>query len=170
MAARTASLWRLAQDWMDLDTGAVLCAAEDFRCAGRGAAAVGGRWNGVGSVVIYLADSLALAQLEKRVHTPQRPPRDMVAVEVSLPAAALVAAQTPVLPPGWNADNVDWSVGRTASQAIGDAWLEEGAALLLRVPSVVVPAGWNYLFNPAHADARRVQTRRVLYRADPRLW
>ena len=55
-------------------------------------------------------------------------------------------------------------------QAIGDAWLEEGAALLLRVPSVVVPAGWNYLLNPAHADARKVRTRRMVYRADPRLW
>ena len=55
-------------------------------------------------------------------------------------------------------------------QAIGDAWLEEGAALLLRMPSVVVPAGWNYLLNPAHADARKVRTRRMVYRADPRLW
>lgn len=170
MAARMATLWRLAQDWLDLDTGAVLCAAEDFSCAGRGAAAVGGRWNSVGSVVIYLADSFALAQLEKRVHTPLRPPREMVAVEVSVPAAVLEAAQTPVLPAGWNADNVDWSVGRTATQAIGDAWLVEGATLLLRVPSVVVPAGWNYLLNPAHADRRKLRTRRIEHRPDPRLW
>ena len=28
MAARTATLWRLAQDWIDLDTGALLCAAD----------------------------------------------------------------------------------------------------------------------------------------------
>mgnify|MGYP003402383168 CR=1 FL=1 len=27
MAARTATLWRLAQDWIDLETGALLCAA-----------------------------------------------------------------------------------------------------------------------------------------------
>lgn len=170
MAVRMATLWRLAQDWLDLETGAVLCAAEDFSCAGRGAAAAGGRWNSVGSVVIYLADSLALAQLEKRVHTPLRPPRGMVAVEVSLPGAALEAAETPVLPVGWNADNVDWSVGRTATQAIGDAWLEEGATLLLRVPSVVVPAGWNYLLNPAHPDRRKLRTRRIDHRPDPRLW
>ena len=76
MAVRTATLWRLAQDWIDLETGALLCAAEDFACAGNGAAAVGGRWNSVGRPVIYLADSLALAQLEKRVHTPLRPPRE----------------------------------------------------------------------------------------------
>lgn len=170
MAARTATLWRLAQDWIDLDTGALLCAAEDFACAGNGAAAVGGRWNSVGRPVIYLSDSLALAQLEKRVHTPLRPPRGMVAVEVTLPAAVLAAAATLGPPEGWDADNVDWSVGSTDSQRAGDDWLAGGDTLLLRVPSVVVPVGWNYLLNPAHADARRVATRRIAHRPDPRLW
>lgn len=170
MAARTATLWRLAQDWIDLDTGALLCAAEDFACAGTGAAAVGGRWNSVGRPVIYLSDSLALAQLEKRVHTPLRPPRGMVAVEVTLPAAVLAAAATLSPPEGWDAENVDWSVGSTDSQRAGDDWLTGGETLLLRVPSVVVPVGWNYLLNPAHADARRVATRRIAHRPDPRLW
>lgn len=170
MAARTATLWRLAQDWIDLETGALLCAAEDFACAGNGAAAAGGRWNSVGRPVIYLADSLALAQLEKRVHTPMRPPRDLVAVEAIVPAAAVASAEGVVLPDDWGADNVDWSVGSAASQGIGDDWLARGTSLLLRVPSVVVPVGWNYLLNPAHPDARRVATRRIEYRPDARLW
>lgn len=170
MAARTATLWRLAQDWIDLETGALLCAAEDFACAGNGAAAVGGRWNSVGRPVIYLADSLALAQLEKRVHTPMRPPRDLVAVEAIVPAAAVASAEGVVLPDDWDADNVDWSVGSAASQGIGDDWLARGTSLLLRVPSVVVPVGWSYLLNPAHPDARRVRTRRIEYRPDVRLW
>lgn len=170
MAARTATLWRLAQDWIDLETGALLCAAEDFACAGNDAAAAGGRWNSVARPVIYLADSLALAQLEKRVHTPMRPPRDLVAVEAIVPAAAVASAEGVVLPDDWDADNVDWSVGSAASQCIGDDWLARGTSLLLRVPSVVVPVGWNYLLNPAHPDARRVRTRRIEYRPDARLW
>lgn len=170
MAARTATLWRLAQDWIDLETGALLCAAEDFACAGNDAAAAGGRWNSVGRPVIYLADSLALAQLEKRVHTPMRPPRDLVAVEAIVPAAAVASAEGVVLPDDWDADNVDWSVGSAASQCIGDDWLARGTSLLLRVPSVVVPVGWSYLLNPAHPDARRVRTRRIEYRPDARLW
>lgn len=170
MAARTATLWRLAQDWIDLETGALLCAAEDFTCAGNGAAAVGGRWNSVGKPVIYLADSLALAQLEKRVHTPLRPPRDLVAVEVTLPAALVAAAETVEPPEGWDAPNVDWSVGSTVSQRTGDEWLARGTSLLLRVPSVVVPVGWNYLLNPAHPGARRLVTRRIGYQPDQRLW
>jgi RES domain-containing protein len=170
MAARTATLWRLAQDWIDLETGALLCAAEDFACAGNDAAAAGGRWNSVARPVIYLADSLALAQLEKRVHTPMRPPRDLVAVEAIVPVAAVASAEGVVLPDDWDADNVDWSVGSAASQCIGDDWLARGTSLLLRVPSVVVPVGWNYLLNPAHPDARRVRTRRIEYRPDVRLW
>ena len=170
MAARTATLWRLAQDWIDLETGALLCAAEDFACAGNDAAAAGGRWNSVARPVIYLADSLALAQLEQRVHTPLRPPRDLVAVEAIVPAAAVASAEGVVLPDDWDADNVDWSVGSAASQCIGDDWLARGTSLLLRVPSVVVPVGWNYLLNPAHPDARRVRTRRIEYRPDVRLW
>ena len=170
MAVRTATLWRLAQDWIDLETGALLCAAEDFACAGNGAAAVGGRWNSVGRPVIYLADSLALAQLEKRVHTPMRPPRDLVAVEAIVPAAAVASAEGVVLPDDWDADNVDWSVGSVDSQCAGDDWLAGAETLLLRVPSVVVPVGWNYLLNPAHVDARRVATRRIPHRPDPRLW
>ena len=170
MAARTATLWRLAQDWIDLETGALLCAAEDFACAGNDAAAAGGRWNSVARPVIYLADSLALAQLEKRVHTPMRPPRDLVAVEAIVPAAAVASAEGVVLPDDWDADNVDWSVGSAASQCIGDDWLARGISLLLRVPSVVVPVGWNYLLNPAHPDVRRVRTRRIQYRPDARLW
>ena len=170
MAARTATLWRLAQDWIDLETGALLCAAEDFACAGNDAAAAGGRWNSVARPVIYLADSLALAQLEKRVHTPMRPPRDLVAVEAIVPAAAVASAEGVVLPDDWGADNVDWSVGSAASQCIGDDWLARGTSLLLRVPSVVVPVGWNYLLNPAHPDARRVRTQRIEYRPNVRLW
>lgn len=135
-----------------------------------GAAAVGGRWNSLGRPVIYLADRLALAQLEKRVHTPLRPPREMVAVEAILRAAAVASAEGVVLPEGWDADNVDWSVGSTASQRIGDDWLARGTSMLLRVPAVVVPVGWNYLLNPAHPDARRVTTRRIEYRPDVRLW
>ncbi len=170
MAVRTATLWRLAQDWIDLETGALLCSAEDFACAGSGAAAVGGRWNSVGRPVIYLADSLALAQLEKRVHTPLRPPRHLVAVEATLPLAAVASAEIVEPPAGWDASNVDWSVGCTVPQRIGDDWLASGRTLLLRVPSVVVPVGWNYLLNPAHPDVRRVTTQRVEYRPDARLW
>jgi RES domain-containing protein len=39
---------------------------------GEGARLVGGRWNKIGTPMIYTADSLALAALEILVHLPQR--------------------------------------------------------------------------------------------------
>ena len=94
----------------------------------------------------------------------------ILATHLSPQQAAVASAEGVVLPDDWDADNVDWSVGSAASQCIGDDWLARGTSLLLRVPSVVVPVGWNYLLNPAHPDARRVRTQRIEYRPDVRLW
>jgi RES domain-containing protein len=37
-------------------------------------------------------------------------------------------------------------------QRVGDIWVAGGGSAVLKVPSVIVPDGWNYLLNPAHAD------------------
>ena len=58
----------------------------------------------------------------------------------------------------------------SAVQRLGDAWLDEGRSAVLRVPSVVVPAEWNYLLNPAHTDFAEIDIgpkRSVQF--DPRL-
>jgi RES domain-containing protein len=36
---------------------------------------------------------------------------------------------------------------------LGDHWLDDKRTLLLQVPSTIVPASVNWLFNAAHADA-----------------
>jgi RES domain-containing protein len=36
------------------------------------------------------------------------------------------------------------------------AWFNERRTALLRVPSAIVPAAFNYLLNPMHPDAARV--------------
>ena len=68
--------------------------------------------------------------------------------------------------------SADWNQGpdHPACVAIGDAWLADGAALLLRVPSAVVPEDWNLLINPRHPRARDVAVRSVRpFAFDPRL-
>ena len=42
-------------------------------------------------------------------------------------------------------------------RAIGDDWLRAGTALMLKVPSVIVPPESNWLINPAHRDFRRLK-------------
>ncbi|HEV3397596.1 MAG TPA: RES family NAD+ phosphorylase, partial [Xanthobacteraceae bacterium] len=36
------------------------------------------------------------------------------------------------------------------------AWLSERRTALLRVPSVIVPAAYNYLLNPLHPEAAQI--------------
>ena len=56
------------------------------------------------------------------------------------------------------------------TRALGDAWLREGATALMRVPSAIVPDAANYLLNPAHADAARIDIDSAIRAAfDPRL-
>jgi RES domain-containing protein len=40
---------------------------------------------------------------------------------------------------------------------LGDAWVREERSLVLKVPSAVVPSEYNYLINPNHPDARRLE-------------
>ena len=51
----------------------------------------------------------------------------------------------------------DWRTAEGRTQGIGDVWLGSRAALLLRVPSAIVPIAAspdvNILVNPAHGDS-----------------
>lgn len=38
------------------------------------------------------------------------------------------------------------------NQAIGDRWIAEKRTAVLGVPSAIIPAGSNFLINPAHPD------------------
>jgi RES domain-containing protein len=56
------------------------------------------------------------------------------------------------------------------SQAIGDQWIKEGLSAILRVPSVIMPDGHNYLMNIHHPDFKKIKIGKPLPLAfDPRL-
>ena len=56
------------------------------------------------------------------------------------------------MPAGWDADPAPESTRR-----LGQQWLERGETALLKVPSAVIPQEANYLLNPLHPDAHRLQ-------------
>ena len=130
---------------------------------GDGAAQRGGRWNSRGVRVAYGASSRALALVELLAHLDWGDlPDDLVLVGASLPGPPL---PPPPLPDGWDADPPT-----SASAAIGDGFVREGAALALAVPSVVVAGEDNVLVNPAHRDFRRIAfDAPVPFLVDPRL-
>jgi RES domain-containing protein len=127
----------------------------------------GGRWNSPGHAIVYAASSLSLAALEYLVHVDVADvPADLIAMEIALPASAIVDVVTVgQLPSDWRD-----TAATPGCQAIGDSWLARAVSLALALPSVLVPHEQNVLLNPAHhgmAATRIVSVERFAY--DPRL-
>ena len=122
--------------------------------SGDGGLFAASRWASRGQRVSYAADSLALAALEKIAGAGQLTRlREMVWAVARLDEDAVEAPSLSDLPEGW-----DRRPPGRPSQVFGDAWLEKKEAVALRVPSVVLPEGWNYVLNPAHPDYREALT------------
>ncbi len=77
----------------------------------------------------------------------------------------VIAYEGKDLPEGWDARPYG-----PASQQVGDQWIESEASVVLRVPSVVVPAEHNYLINPGHPEFGELEIGEPRpLRPDPRL-
>jgi RES domain-containing protein len=115
---------------------------------------------------VYLGGSLALAALELLVHIDyERALQEHRAIPVDFDESLLLRVASDSLPGNWAA-----SEGLVHTQALGDAWVRQGASALLAVPSRVVSVEPNYLLNPQHPDAKliRIGTPQP-FRYDPRL-
>jgi RES domain-containing protein len=120
--------------------------------SGGGAAAFGGRWNPVGTPVIYASQTASLAALEVLVHYSVLP-RDFVLTEIQVPEnLAIVRWEARTLPGGW-----DGEVVNSETQNLGAQWVHEGRAALLSVPSSIIPRERNFVINPAHPAFRRIK-------------
>ncbi len=119
--------------------------------SGEGARRYGGRWNPKGHEVVYTAESQSLALLELMVQDdPLRAHYVLIPAQLpdDLPQTRIEVDQ---LPPDWRTLGA-----RDVLQALGRAWLEGAQTAVLNVPSTVVPAERNVLFNPRHPDFARV--------------
>lgn len=121
--------------------------------SGEGAKEYGGRFNSVGTPVVYTSESLALAILEllTKINSRSRA-AGRVCLPVRFGEAHVRVRSRDDLPEGWDARPYG-----PASQKVGDAWIRSQASLVLRVPSIVVPREHNYLINPRHPDASNLQ-------------
>ena len=85
--------------------------------SGAGAATFGGRWNRVGTPVIYASQSASLAALEVLVHYSLLP-KDFILTEIQIPEnVAIVRWEAVALPKGWDANEIS-----AETQALGDIW------------------------------------------------
>lgn len=121
---------------------------------GEGARRFGGRWNHVGSSVVYTSGTLSLAVLEYLVNLPMNDlPNDLVSVQVQVPDGLPRAEiSTNFLPDNWRTFPAIEEL-----KDIGTAWVSGGNTAILEVLSVVIPSELNYLINPAHPEIRQVE-------------
>jgi len=121
---------------------------------GEGSYKYGGRWNSKGKRVIYTAESLSLATLEIVVHF------DAAQVRAGYSFAAAGFSEKQVLsveelaelPKNWRDSPAPLQV-----QDIGDAWVQSKSSLVLRVPTAILPIGFNYLVNIEHPDFSKLK-------------
>src|SRR5271157_1655478 len=133
--------------------------------SGAGGLRAPGRWHERGSRVVYLADTPAGALLESCVHTSAGdvPPKYPL-LAVFVPDGVAVETANPGTLPA------NWADSPGVTREIGSAWLRSRRSALLRVPSALVPATFNYLLNPLYADAARLRIQSVYeYPFDPRI-
>ena len=127
----------------------------DTTLKGIGAAlSEGFRWNSLGTSLVYTAATRALATLEVSVHLDlsEDLPEDRHYVEILIPDEIEILELRQVdLPKGW-----DLKPPILATQYIGDDFVKQNEAAVLRVPSSIVPPEYNYLINPNHPDAQRI--------------
>jgi RES domain-containing protein len=132
--------------------------------SGEGGLHVAGRWNSLGTRVVYTSGSAALACLETLVHLQKLRSTDerwLFAIEVP----DRVVEDLRPLPRGWNA-----RPRSTDAAAAGDRWITEQRSVALLVPSVIVPMEKNALINPRHPQFRLEWVKKpVRFQYDPRL-
>jgi RES domain-containing protein len=104
---------------------------------------------------VYLSSTPASALLEILVHLEIEEghlPRFYKLLEIQVPddIGMEKLEDWAKLPKGWPRK-------QAVTRALGDQWLDRNSAALLEVPSALVPKTSNFLLNPLHPDAARIQ-------------
>jgi len=121
---------------------------------GKGAELTGGRWNKVGTKVLYTSDSRALCTAEIAVHTPIGIiPADYYLISIEIADTVGICQLDKTLL------HRDWKSfpHSNITQGIGEEFISKNEFLVLKVPSAVVQGDFNYLINPLHKDFDKVK-------------
>lgn len=115
--------------------------------SGSGGLYSSGRWNRLGTPMVYLTEHVSLAKLEVLAHSPALP-KGRSLVTVSLPDDASITYIDPAsLPENWH----EWPY-LDALTDITEQWIREQNYWIMCVPSAQSPIEKNYLLNPLHPE------------------
>ena len=135
---------------------------------GEGAYRFGGRWSAVGTRLAYSSQHVSLAMIEYLIHIDvDHPPNDLVLASAEIPEdVSREAVSLALLPKDWRETPAPPKLS-----AIGDAFVRDGKAAILVVPSVLAPFECNWLINPKHPDSAKIKVRKVKpFYYDPRFY
>lgn len=134
---------------------------------GAGGLLAPGRWHTQGWRVVYCAPNPATSLVEVLVHIEidsEDRPDTLQYLEIEAPEDITTESVE------MEALQRNWRMNVEATRRAGDEWLRSGRTALFRIPSVIVPATWNFLLNPRHAESAEVRVVRVhRHMVDPRL-
>lgn len=117
-----------------------------------------GRWHHEGHRVIYLSQNVSLAAWEKLINLASTTliPTGLVLIEVSVPDVELLEVPGSILVKGW-----DGFPYLNTTMEYGTQFLTNNEYLLLKVPSAVIKAEYNYLLNPKHPSIQECKIEQV---------
>lgn len=134
--------------------------------SGEGGVRASGRWNRLGTRIVYTAQSLSLAALEKFIHMGDEGREiELVSYKVEIPAGVKIRVLKE-LPPDWREIPAPPS-----TMELGTSWIAAASTAVLMVPSVVIEDESNLLLNPLHPDFRKIRISGPKpLRFDSRMW
>jgi len=138
---------------------------KDHAFSGEGGLYAPAHWTPQGFLVVYTAESLALASLEVFVHT-ESLKIPLVAIRAFFPDNTNIkAVDIDSLPTDWQQETAYPSL-----QNIGKQWLLSNQTPVLKVPSAIIPVEFNYILNPQHPDLKLVLDPPMEFTFDNRMW
>ena len=134
--------------------------------SGEGSRLYGGRWNSIGTPLVYTAGSQSLAILEVAVHVESPSQLEYYSLfEVSFDESLIFKVSLDHLPDDWQSNPAPDS-----AKVLGDQWVKQAESLILQVPSTIVSDTPNYIINPYHPDLNKLHIiGPIPYPIDPRI-
>ncbi|ENH3412293.1 RES domain-containing protein [Escherichia coli] len=116
--------------------------------SGLGAKEAGGRWNSVGTAMVYLSEAASLTMLETLVHLNAPQLLDsFTLLSIDVPEDQIMTFDMAMLPSDWADEDAPAVLAH-----YGDSWVQDAQSVALRIPSALSPVEYNFLLNPAHPD------------------
>jgi RES domain-containing protein len=114
---------------------------------GEGAKKNGGRWNSIGTSMVYTASHLSLAIVEILAHLKSEKVirEKYVYFELEFDEDLIKSPPKGSFPPDWKEDPAP-----SSTQHFGDKWIASSDSPVIKVPSAIVDIEFNYLLNPSH--------------------